>query len=245
MSRARPPLRYLGWHLRDIATGPLALYVAIATMLTVVVWRFLQNRPDIVSGPETFITGTLSVVQVVAVLFAAGGVAGVDIHRGFYRAWFAKPVSPWQFYFQRWLLGGAAFLLVPVLLSLGMALVFRDAPWLPAGLLGTWALGYLLIGSLVLLASVFTERDWLLAFLVTFAQAQLHRVVGFMEMMDQEVSPALRLLDEWLPPFHLVKPAEELLSGRDLWHVVAYGGVMLLAALLLFRHRPLGSGGRA
>ncbi len=245
MSRNTSPARYLPVQLRDVAVGPFALFLTVAVVLTVVVWRFLQNRPDIMSGPQSLITGTMMVVQTVAVLFAAGGVAGADIQRGYYRAYFSKPITPWWFYLQRWLLGGVAFLMIPVLLSLGMALVFGDTPWLPAGLVGNFALVYLMVGSVVLLAANFLERDWLVAFLVTFLQAQLHGFIGLFETMGQEVNPVLLRLDAWLPPFHLASPSTTMLAGRDLVHVLAYGGGMLVLALLLLRHRPLGSGGRA
>ena len=48
-----------------------------------------------------------------------------------------------------------------------------------------------------------------------------------------------------LPPFHLLDPGADVLTGRPLIHVVAYGIGMLALALLLLVQRPLGSGGRA
>lgn len=245
MNRNISPARYLPLQLRDVATGPFALFAAVSAMLVLVAWRILSKRPEIMSSPETFVQGTLTVVQTVAVLFAAGGVAGVDIQRGFYRAWFSKPITPWYFYLQRWLLGGAAVLTIPLMIGGGIALAFDGGSGVTPGLMGNLALAYLLIGSMVLLAGNFLERDWLVAFLVAFAQARLHDMIILFERMGETVHPAVVWTDRLLPPFHLVDPSTTMLSGNDLVHVVGYGAGMLVAALLLLRHRPLGSGGRA
>lgn len=245
MNRNISPARYLPLQLRDVAVGPFALFAAVSAMLVLVAWRILSKRPEIMSSPEIFVQGTLTVVQTVAVLFGAGGVAGVDIQRGFYRAWFSKPITPWYFYLQRWLLGGAAVLTIPLMLGGGIALAFDGGSGVTLGLMGNLALAYLLIGSMVLLAGNFLERDWLIAFLVAFAQARLHQMLEIFERMGETVHPAVIWTDRLLPPFHLVDPSTTMLSGNDLVHVVGYGAGMLVAALLLLRHRPLGSGGRA
>lgn len=245
MNRNISPARYLPLQVRDVAVGPFALFAAVSAMLVLVAWRFLSKRPEVMSSPEIFVQGTLTVVQTVAVLFGAGGVAGVDIQRGFYRAWFSKPISPWYFYLQRWLLGGAAVLTIPLMLGGGIALAFDGGSGVTLGLMGNLGLAYLLIGSMVLLAGNFLERDWLVAFLIAFAQARLHDMITLFERMGETVHPAVIWTDRLLPPFHLVDPSTTMLSGNDLVHVVGYGGGMLVAALLLLRYRPLGSGGRA
>lgn len=245
MNRNISPARYLPLQLRDVALGPFALFAVVSAMLVLVAWRVLSKRPEVMSSPEIFVQGTLTVVQTVAVLFAAGGVAGVDIQRGFYRAWFSKPITPWYFYLQRWLLGGVAVLLIPLMIGGGIALVFGGGSGVTLGLMGNLALAYLLVGSLILLAGNFLERDWLVAFLIAFGQARLHDMIGLFERMGETVHPAVIWTDKLLPPFHLVDPSTMMLSGNDLMHVVGYGGGMLIAALLLLKYRPLGSGGRA
>lgn len=245
MNRTRSPLRYLPYQARDVAVGPLALFVAVTIGLTIALWRFFADNPTVSGNPGLFLTGTLTVVQTVAVLFATGGVAGVDIQRGFYRAWFSKPIVPAVYYLQRWLLGGIAVLLIPVMLGGGLSLAFGNGTGLTWPLMGSLALAYLLIGSLVLLCSNFLERDWLVAFLISFLQTQLHRMLDLFEQLGQDISPLLVWTDRLLPPFHLVAPSAGLPAGTDLLHVLGYGGGLLCAALLLFRHRPLGSGGRA
>lgn len=245
MNRNISPARYLPLQLRDVAAGPFALFAAVSVMLVLVAWRFLAKRPEVMSSPELFVQGTLAVVQTVAVLFGAGGVAGVDIQRGFYRAWFSKPITPWYFYLQRWLLGGAAVLTIPLMLGGGIALAFDGGSGVTLGLMGNLALAYLLIGSLVLLCGNFLERDWLVAFMIVFAQARLHQMIQIFERMGETLHPAVVWTDRLLPPFHLVSPSTTMVSGSDLVHVVGYGAGMLVAALLLLRYRPLGSGGRA
>lgn len=245
MNRDSSPLRYLPYQARDVAAGPLALFVAITIGLTLALWRFFADSPAISDNPALFLTSTLAVVQTIAILFATGGVAGVDIQRGFYRAWFSKPITPWLFYLQRWLLGGIAVLLIPVMLGSGLSLLYGNGTGITWALIGSLALAYLLVGGLVLLCSNFMERDWLAVFLITFLQAQLHRMLGLFEQLGQEISPLLVWTDRLLPPFHLVVPSAGLPSGSELLHVLGYGGGVLAVALLLFRHRPLGSGGRA
>lgn len=245
MNRNISPVRYLPLQARDVVVGPLALFAVTSLALVLVAWRFFANRPEIMSSPQLFVQGTLSVVQTVAVLFAAGGVAGVDIQRGYYRAWFSKPITPWYFYLQRWLLGGVAVLLIPLMIGGGIALAFDGGSGVTLGLMGNLALAYLLLGSVVLLCGNFLERDWLVAFLIAFAQARLHQLIQIFEAMGDTAHPVVVWTDRLLPPFHLVSPGTTMLAGTDLVHVVGYGAGLLAAALLLLRHRPLGSGGRA
>lgn len=245
MTRDRSPLRYLRIQALDVARAQLLLFAVVSAGLAAVVWKIFGqdigrafDARDMVS---TLVAGTL----LVAVLMAAGGVAGTDIKQGYYRALFSKPIAPWWFYLQRWLLGGLAVLTIPVWLGLAFSVAFGEGTGLTAELFGSVALGYLLIGGAVLLFSTLTSRDWLVAFLLYFLQARLHDAEQIFTTLNREVPAAMALVLKVLPPFDLVSARAPLPTGTDLVHVLGYGLGMVLVALLLLRFRPLGSGGRA
>lgn len=243
MIRNRSPLRYLAVHAFDVARAPLALFAAVSIGLTFVLWRVFGGRemPDVADLLGGLVAGTL----MIAVLFAAGGEAGTDVKQGYYRGYFSKPIAPWWFYLERWLLGGVAVLLIPFLLGGGLAIAFGAGTGITGALVGTVALGYLLIGGTVLLLSTVTARDWLVAFMVYFFQLRLHDVNEMLVRMEQEVHWALDLAVRILPPFHLITPTEGPPAGADLVHVLGYGLGMVILAVVILDRRPLGSGGRA
>lgn len=243
MTRDTSLLRYLPVHARDVARGPLALFVVVAAGLSFVLWRIFGGRevPDVADLLGGLVAGTL----MVAVLMASGGVAGNDIKQGYYRGYFSKPIAPWWFYLQRWLLGGIAVLSIPLWLGLGLAAAFGRGTGVTPELLGVVALGYLLIGGMVLLCSTVTARDWLVAFLIYFFQMRLHEANTMLDRIGTEVHWALEGIVRVLPPFHLITPTTGLPSGGELVHALGYGAGLVIAALVVFRTRPLGSGGRA
>ena len=242
MNRNHSPFRYLPWQARDVAASALALFVIVTIGLLWVMKRLNGDSTFDADGTVPMIIGA---VLTVAILFAAGGVAGTDITRGFYRAWFSTPMSSWWHYLQRWLLGGLAVMLIPLMLGLGAALTFGNGTGLSGEIFALVALTYLLIGGLVLLMSAFTSRDWLVAFLVVFLQARLNDAVNLLPNLGREIPPAVKLTWQILPPLHLTAVGGEVPTGGDLFHVLAYGLGMVVLALLIFRYRPLGSGGRA
>ena len=243
MIRDRAPLRYLAVHARDIARGPLVLFVVVAAGLTFILWRMfgVREMPD----PADLLGGLVAGTLLVATLIAAGGVAGNDIKQGYYRAYFSKPIAPWWFYLQRWLLGGVAVLTIPLWLGVGLALAFGEGTGLSRELFGAVALGYLLIGGAVLLFSTVTARDWLVVFFVYFMQGRLSDARELLNRMGNDVPWAVDWLVTVLPPFHLVTPGSGLPSGGDLVHAVGYGLGLVLVAVAVLHVRPLGSGGRA
>lgn len=243
MTRDRSPLRYLAIHARDVARGPLALFVIVSAGLCFILWRVFGARetPDVGDLLDGLVGGTL----MVAVLIAAGGVAGNDIKQGYYRAYFSKPIAPWWFYLQRWLLGGVAVLTIPAWLGIGLALAFGEGTGISSALMANAGLGYLLIGGAVFLLSTVSARDWLVVFLVYFFQRRIEEVHRMLEGMGQEIPWAVEVLVRILPPFHLVAPGDAAPAGNALAHVLAYGLGMVALGIVVLRSRPLGSGGRA
>lgn len=245
MTRNRSPFRYLPSHLMDVAQGPFALFAVVAATLGVILWRLGRNDASAMSDPSVFVRQVVGSTLTLAVLAAAGGVAGNDIGRGFYRAWFSKPMAPWWFYLQRWLLGGLAVLTIPPLIGIGLQLFFGKGTGVTLELMEVVALGYLLVGGTVLLASVFTSRDWLFTFAITFTQARLDDIIRLMTMSKTEPPTTLTWAHTLLPPYHLISPMKGVPAGDDLLHVVGYGVGLVAIALVLLVVKPLGSGGRA
>lgn len=245
MTRNRSPLRYVPAHLVDVAQGPFALFAVVAVTICFVTWRLARNDPASMADPSLFVNRFVATVLTLAVLAAAGGVAGTDVGRGYYRAWFSKPMAPWWFYLQRWLLGGVAVLAIPPLIGLGLQLFFGNGTGVTLPVMEVTALAYLLVGGTVLLASVFTSRDWLFAFAITFIQARLDDIIKLMAMSKTEPPTMLTWAHRLLPPYHLISPITGVPKGEDLLHVVGYGVGLVAIAVVLLVVKPLGSGGRA
>lgn len=242
MKQDNAPLRYLPWLARDVAVGPGLLYLLISIVVCVVLWRVsrVTDSPSMLT-PE-FIQGqAFRTVLLVMCLVATGGMVSGDLHGGFYRAFFSKPMPTWWYYLQRWLLGAVAVLLTPLVFGLGLNIVLGNGFGITRDLMLTIALGYLLIAGTVFLLSLFTRRDWLLVFII----AQAQRGIASMVDAGLPISSSIKAVWSVLPPFHLILPGKPVLHGTALIHVVAYGLAMVVVALVLLRVRPLGSGGRA
>ncbi len=243
MTRNRSPLRYLGVHAWDVARAPLLLFVVVSAGLSFVIWKIFstRNTPPMGDLLGELVSGTL----LIAVLIAAGSVAGTDIKQGYYRAYFSKPIAPWWYYLQRWLVGGLAVLSIPLWLGLSLEVAFRAGTGLTWTIFAAVGLGYLLIGGAVLFFSTITSRDWLVVFLVYFFQMRLYDASVVMTKYGTEAPRAIKWLLVVLPPFHLVAANKPLPDTSQIIHVVGYGVGLVVAAMLMLRYRPLGSGGRA
>lgn len=244
MNRDRSPLRYLPWLAFDLVKVQLALFAIVAIGLPLVILK-LQKSMGSAPEPAKIQNGTFMVALTVAVLMCIGGAIGGDLRAGYYRAWFSKPMAPWWYYFQRWLLGGIAVLLAPLMLGGALALVLHRGTGITGDLMITVALGYLLVGSACLLMSNISARDWLLVFLLAFVQQRLAQVILASSSMGITVPDWLVWTYKVLPPFHLINTLKPALHGHELLHVLGYGVAMLVAALVIVQVRPLGSGGRA
>ncbi len=242
MSGDRSPLRYAPWLARDVAMGPGVLFLVVIAVVCAVFWRLSQGAQNMFPiTAELIQVNMLNSVIIIAVLIAVGGIVSGDAHNGYYRAFFSKPMPVWWYYLQRWILGGIAVMLIPVVLGLGLNLVLGEGHGITAALMANVAIGFLLVGGAVLLLSVFTRRDWLIVFVVATAQRAF---ASFIEV-GLPVNEATKMAWQALPPFHLLMPGSPMLEGRPLLHAVGYGLAMTVIALVLLRVRPLGSGGRA
>lgn len=244
MRRNASALRYFPWLARDVAHGPGLLFLVTSLALAIIFWRIKVKTGFAPSVEELQVT-TISRVLLIACLIAVGGIVSTDVQQGFYRAWFSKPMAPWWYYLQRWLIGGLAVLLIPVVYGAFLAPLIGGGFGITPELMAWIGLGYLLFGSAVFLASTLTRWDWLFVFLLSPVQNGLALVKAQAATTGLELPRAVALVHQVLPPFHLIDPSAPLLTGRPLLHVLAYGIGMLALALLLLVQRPLGSGGRA
>lgn len=240
MKRNTSAVRYATWLGRDVARGPGLLFLVVSIALAVIFWR-IKQKTGFAPPVDQIQATTMTRVMLIACLIAVGGMVSTDVQQGFYRAWFSKPMAPWWYYLQRWLIGGVAVLLIPVVYGALLAVMIGGGTGLDADLLGGMALGYLLIGSAVFLASTLSRWDWLFVFLIATAQGGLAALAS----SGVELPRLINLIYRAMPPFHLIDPGAALLSGRALIHVVVYGVALLVLALLILVQRPLGSGGRA
>lgn len=245
MTHDRSPFRYLLVHVKDVARIQVLLYAVVAFGLAIVARKIMgsagANSLDAADLLRSILNGTL----MIAILMATGGVAGPDRKQGFYRAFFSKPMAPWWYYLQRWLVGLAAVLTIPLWLALAFQIVFGKGSNLTLELFASVALAYLLIGGAVLLFSTVTARDWLVVFLLYFMQRRMEEAQEMLTRIGQAVPKLVDVAVTVLPPFGLTMDIGTLPSGQGLLHAILYGVAMVAIALAVLILRPLGSGGRA
>lgn len=239
-SRNLSPFRYLRFLTRDVLRGPGVIYGLITVLLLAMFWR-IKSTTNFDLDTATLQTQIFDTVILVAVLLATGGMVSGDVHNGYYRSWFSKPMAPWWFYLQRWLLGALLLMCMPFVLGAGLAIILGDGMGVTATLIGHIAIGYLLIGGAVFLLSTVVRKDWLIVFILAFVQT------GLVSLSEVGVNlPGLvDIVARALPPFHLLSTSGPLPSGFELLHLLTYGGGMAALAVTILVLRPLGRGGRA
>jgi hypothetical protein len=232
------PIRYLPWMTWDVIRGP-----GLGMAIVGVVSAFLISSMTVVTsgtGGETAVF--LSILDFAVTIFAVLATAGMvstDFAQGYYRTLFGRPVSPPLYYLMRWVLGGAVVLLAAT--CVGIAAAARVGADLPIGhVVIQAALLYLLLGGLVFFLSTFTRRDWLIAVAILAAHAGL----GLARSLGAAATGLAGLLYAVLPPFRLVDMSDPVPAGAGMLHVLAYGLLLVGAALAIIRIRPLARGAR-
>jgi hypothetical protein len=224
-----------------VARGPGLLFLVASIVIAAVGWR-ITVRTGVSFDPALVQSQTFSALKLFMILIATAGIASTDVHQGFYRAWFSKPMAPWWYYLQRYVIGGLFVLATPVVYGAALAILTGKGAGLSVALFVQLGLAYLLVGSAVFLLSTLYRWDWLVVLILSSAQATIH---GFMRFGGDGVPQAVVIAYKVLPPFHHLTIGGPTISGGALWHVLGYSGGMLVLAIAVLLTKPLGSGGRA
>ena len=232
------PLRYARWMARDLFLSQGIMLLVIAVLTGIILAR-ISPRLEAARGAE-ILTAMLSQLGWLFVLYLVGGMVSTDRVQGYYRSYFSRPVPPWGYYLQRWLLGGVVMaLMIPVLyLAVGVVIGWIRFPW---ELVAKASLLYLLFGGLCFFLSTLTRLDWTHAIVLYF----LDFILYHLRQEGAKLSAILNFVADIIPPFHLTDPLKALPAGVDLFHCLAYGLALVLAALAVLRWRPMGVGGRS
>jgi hypothetical protein len=256
---------YALWQLRDyfkdrglptMIVGTLAAYLSLselleprtqAEMMAQLRMRFGSAEAAAAAWPTyvdvTFVSSILAALVFLGALFAMNGIVANDRKFGFYRFFFAKPVTPSRYYGQAFLVHWAGFMAVITLLGLIQGIIVR--PVLTQSLLLIVALMFLAYAGIGFLLSAAARWDWLSLVVVSIAADLLWKRFG---TSDHPLAALLYLL----PPLHRVNEVFAAAAGAPMpfgtpaaipWALVSwlagYGVVCFLAGLFVLRHRRL------
>jgi ABC-type polysaccharide/polyol phosphate export permease len=185
---------------------------------------------------EAFLRNFLGAVVFMGALLAMNGIVANDRKLGYYRFLFSKPVAPWRYYGQAFVIHWVGFVAVMALLgALYGVLVW---PVLSVQLLIVVALMFLTYGGITFALSAAARWDWLS--LVSVAVAAMY----FWERYKESDSVIAKLL-YLLPPLHRTSDVYNAVAkGEPLpWHLLewfaGYGVACYLLGLLVLRVRRL------
>lgn len=248
MRRRARLLRYALWQLRDyfLSQGPATLVVVLlGAYLTL-----MEIRPSMPSGsshgpfdlpPEAaqrFFVQVMSFFVFLGALFATNGIVANDRKFGYYRFYFAKPVSPPAFYGALFAVNAVGFLVVAHVLwaAFVVAMGAMGARYFTLVVLGLYV-SYAGIGFLL---SALSRFDWLsLLSVILAAQFAWGTWAG-----ATGVRGALLHL---LPPVHLTTPVYVAVAGGgaipwgDFTWLTGYGVVCFVLGLIVLRFKSLAS----
>lgn len=240
--------RYFFWQLHDYM-----LHQAPATMVVLGMYAYVTLAPilngsltngrtyTVATLPEPIVRGyfadLLGSLMLLGTLFATNGIVASDRKNGFYRFYFAKPVSPPRFYANAFAAHGAGLLLVTVLLLAVFALVVR--PLFPVSILPVVAAMYVAYGGVGFLLSTIWRFDWLSLVTVAVISA-----LGWAEWGEDR--GIRRWLVHLLPPMHRASGLFAYVAGTSssfpwsaqVW-LTAYGAACFLIGLWILRLRNI------
>jgi hypothetical protein len=241
--------RYFWWQLHDYM-----LHQAPATAAILVMYGYLTLVPILngsLSGGRRYTIATLPMpivrdlfsdllgsLVLLSTLFATNGIVSTDRKTGYYRFYFAKPVSAPRFYANAFAASGFGVLVVSTALLIAFGVFVR--PVFPASFLPVVTAMYLAYGGVGFLLSTIWRFDWLS--LVTVA------VISSVGWTMWGEDPGVRgLLVHLLPPMNRAGELYAFVAGTSahfpwtaqLW-LSGYGALCLLCGLWILRTRSLG-----
>lgn len=240
MSRGRLA-KYALWQFRDFV-----MEKGLSILIIGVLLGFLQLLPFRLSGspvmsPEMItrvVTTLAKTVVLIWVFIALNGLISNDRKLGYYRFPFAKPIRPFHYYGQLWLVYLVGVLAALVTLS-ALFVVF-------AGRFNVWnlvlytTLLYVALGGIAFFVSAITRHELPLLAAIWLGSSVLRAMYG------DDTGWRNRALD-MLPPVHTLDTVANSLiaTGRaDLLHVLwlaGYGALFLVLGLIVLHRRPLGA----
>jgi len=226
-------LRYLGWQIWD-RTGPRVLaswFIMLAVLAAM--HSGMGNSPPPDDRLRMILTQLHQQMLFVSMLLLTNSIVATDRTQGYFRFYFAKPVSPVWFYGQALVLAFAGAIAASAGCVVLSAWLIKPL-WLWPLVLHAISL-FALMGLMMFVLSMVTRYDWLfliLALVLTiFVRARWPVAKGGFG----------RVVNAILPPVHLIgwdvtpSPAQWLWIGG--WSV----GLFLLG-LAILRWRPIGEG---
>lgn len=253
-------LRYGVWQLRDflverglpiLIIGGLLGYLTLAPMLPALHRNIAMLPPKLIQKwggiqgatamlmkdfNELFLRSFLGGMVFVGAVLAMNGIVANDRKQGYYRFLFTKPLSPWRYYGQAFLLHTVGFVSIMSLLG-GIYSAFIW-PILSVRLLFVLMLMFLMYGGITFALSAAARWDWLSLVTVTVAASFLW------DRFKDSPSPLAKLVYV-LPPVHRTSEVYNALAKAEPipWPLVewyaAYGIVCFIGGLVVLRYRRL------
>ncbi len=234
--------RYAFWQLRDYFVDkavPTVTLILLSVYLTLVPAIVTYGRPSARGVPRGFVEAfslTILISILEGALLATTGIVSDDRKHGYFRFYFAKPVSVWRFYAVKFGVYLTGFLLVLAFLVGVHALAV--GPYFPPLLLPVAALMFVAVGGVGFLASAVWRYDWItlsaVVFFSTIMWGLWAKATGWRAVLVRLLPPMDRLGD-------VVGGAtgRNALPVWDLWWLAGYGTVCFLLGLVVLGRRPL------
>lgn len=248
MSGARGRLtRYSIYQLRDyfVERGLPALLVGVLvgwTMLLEVRVRYglaWLDRPDAVDLSDLTLRAALNQFGFLAILISVSGIIANDRRHGYFRLFFAKPVSAVRYYFQAFVAAGVGLMAVSAALHVLWGFVAIPVP--PWGTLRALSFYYAIVGGTAFLMSSLVRWDWVATGIVWGGSMILRAVY------QRDSGIIAWIVRHFTAPTHLVEAMRDQLyrgvsppADHLLW-AFAYAAACITGALLVVRFRPMAS----
>jgi ABC-type transport system involved in multi-copper enzyme maturation permease subunit len=241
--------RYFWWQFHDYMLHQAPATLAIMglygylTLMPVVNGSLSNGRryttatlpPEIVRQVFTDLLGSLLLL---GTLFATNGIVANDRKMGYYRFYFAKPVSAPRFYANAFIANGTGLLVVSLILLAAFALTIR--PLFAISFLPVVAAIYLGYGGVGFLLSTIWRFDWLSLITVAVTSSVAWTMWG-------EEKGIRGWIVHLLPPMHRAGEVYAYVAGlapsfpweAQLW-LTGYGALCFAIGLSILRTRSLG-----
>lgn len=235
-------LPYAMWQFRDYALNKGFATIVVMSILLLPVYMAsraagLDANPVAVDMiVRQSLTQIMRFMVYIGIVFATNGIVSEDRKLGYYRFYFAKPVRVAAFYFQKFVVHLAGFLIVAALLLVALGQLLH--PTYPPAYLPVMALVFFGIGGIGFMLSAITTADWLSVVGVLLVSLLAWTLFG-----DDDGWRGV--LVHLLPPVHRLEDiytavaAHEPVPMKWLVWIAAYGTACLVVGLVVLSRRRL------